>query len=488
MRRAACQALVASSVLAWLLAACGSSEGSNVNGSSGSGGSGTSKAGSNGTGASGIDIDVGGAISDGEPGDIDEECAGDLIEAKRVPLDMYVMLDVSGSMLSPTEGDATITKWQAVSSALSDFVSDDASAGIGVGLQVFPIRREEAPTSCTSDQQCGDFGPCANRGCWPLQNGVLSPCLEDAHCGLFGNCVVIGECANDDEYVCNSETTNNCGAGLGACTVPPSVCFSAGDCRPATYASPAAEIAELPDAAPALLDVISTAMPDPEGLTPTGPALAGAIQQAGDWASAHTDHQVVAVLATDGMPTLEAKGMFCQPISTPEQLAGVPQIAADGRAANPPVSTFVIGVVGPDDTSAPATLDAIASSGGTEKAFIVDTQGDVAAQFRDALNQIRASRLSCDLLVPQAEAGKIVDYDYVNVVFDDGSGPADLDYVTESSNCDATDGGWYFDKDPDAGDVPGHILVCPATCEKFGAVDTGSVQIKLGCLRREPVK
>jgi hypothetical protein len=187
------------------------------------------------------------------------------------------------------------------------------------------------------------------------------------------------------------------------------------------------------------------------------------------------------------MPTLEAKGMFCQPISTPEQLAAVPQIAADGRAANPPVATFVIGVVGPDDTSAPAMLDAIATSGGTEKAFIVDTQGDVAAQFRDALNQIRASGLSCDLLVPQADAGKIVDYDYVNVVYAaEGKMPETLDYVSDQSGCQGAADGWYFDKDPAGGEVPERILVCPSTCGKFKEADAASVQIKLGCLRNEP--
>jgi hypothetical protein len=164
------------------------------------------------------------------------------------------------------------------------------------------------------------------------------------------------------------------------------------------------------------------------------------------------------------------------------------KVAADAHAATPAVSTFVIGVFGPDDLGGSEILNAIAQAGGTTQAFIVDTQNDVAAQFRDALNQIRASRLSCDLLVPQADAGKTVDYDYVNVVFDDGSGPVTVDYVADPSRCDATNGGWYFDNDPDAGAVPQHILACPATCSQFGAVDTGSVQIKLGCQRREPVK
>lgn len=279
-----------------------------------------------------------------------------------------------------------------------------------------------------------------------------------------------------------------CGMGRGACVVPESVCVTAGDCRPATYAAAAADIAELPAAAPGLLSVLDVAMPDPDGLTPTGPALAGAIQQASAWASAHPDHQVVAVLATDGMPTLEAKGMLCAPVRTEEQLAAVPEIAAAGHAGDPSIMTFVIGVVGPDDLSAPGTLNAIARSGGSGDAFIVDTQGDVAMQFRDALNQIRASGLSCDLLVPQAEVGKTLDYGTVNVVFDDGSGSSLLGYVGSAAACDTGKGGWYFDKDPDQGQTPERILVCPDTCAKFRAIDMGSVQIKLGCVRHDVVK
>jgi hypothetical protein len=485
-------AVVTSCLTALLAAACGNSDGSNVNGS----GNASAQAGTVGTAGTmgGPDLGSLGGVDSGSNGtgggDIGDECAGDLIEAQRVPLDMYVMLDVSGSMLSPTEGDMNVTKWQAVSSALSGFISDDASAGIGVGLQVFPIRRAEAPTSCTSDQACGNFGPCANRGCWPLQGGILNGCLDRDNCGVFQDCVVVGECANDADYVCNAETTTNCGAGRGACTVPESVCFTAGDCRPATYATAAADIAELPAAAPGLLSVINSAMPDPEGLTPTGPALGGAIQQAGAWASAHPDHQVVAVLATDGMPTLEAKGMLCTPVRTVEQVQAVPAIAAAGLAGDPSITTFVIGVVGPEDLGAPATLNAIATSGGSGDAFIVDTTGDVAMQFRDALNQIRASGLSCDLLVPTAEAGKTVDYGKVNVVFDDGSGSSTptLGYVGSAANCAKEKEGWYFDRDPDQGETPERILVCPDTCAKFREVDMGSVQIKLGCLRRDVVK
>jgi hypothetical protein len=466
-------------LVALLAPACGGSSHPDAPGT-GAGSSG--KAGS-GSAADGPDLgNLGGGSGTDSPGGVDDECAGDLIEAKHVPLDMYVMLDVSGSMLAATEGNAAVTKWQAVSSALSAFVSDDASSGIGMGLQVFPIRHPDAPASCTSSAECGAFGPCFRKLCED-QPGIVV-CERKQDCGLLGGeCVDFGFCENDENILCwppgLSCAEDDDGQPLGGCLQSPtSPCLATADCRPATYQTPAAEIAELPAARTALLAAIQSALPDPDGATPTGPALQGAINQASAWASANSDHQVVAVLATDGLPT------ECAPVEIDEVAA----IASGGSLANPSIATFVIGVVGPEDADAPGNLDAIAMAGGTESAFIVDTQGDVAAQFRSALNQIRASRLSCDLLVPEAEAGKAVDYDYVNIVFDDGGGPVTLDYVTDSSGCSATAGGWYFDKDPDSGEAPQHILVCPVTCEKFGEVDTGSVQIRLGCVRREPVK
>jgi hypothetical protein len=76
-----------------------------------------------------------------------------------------------------------------------------------------------------------------------------------------------------------------------------------------------------------------------------------------------TRRGVWALLPQDvlGLPTL------CDPV----EIADVAALAAAGRRLTPAVSTFVIRVLGPDDTDAPANLNRVASSGGTEKAFIV---------------------------------------------------------------------------------------------------------------------
>ena len=473
---AACLSLVVAS-------ACGSSKGSGANAEGdGTGANGTGPAGK--SGATGPVLGIGG---DGVPrtgggsSAVGMECAGTLVEAQRIPLDMYVMLDVSGSMLQET-ADAVTTKWQAVSSALTDFLSDPMFDGMGVGLQIFPIPNPVAPSTCTIDKECGTFGPCFNRACLPFPTGGFHGCLTDNDCDFTDqHCVVYGLCANDDTLVCEPETMKTCGGQLGACATPPSFCLTAADCSTDTYATPAAPIAPLPGARAGVLKVIEASTPQEGAQTPTGPALTGAIKQAKAWAIAHPEHQVVAVLATDGQPSLKATADGLCALLTNADVQGVVDLAATGLVDDPKVSTFVIGVLSPNDAAggAPIVLNDIAKSGGTNKAFIVDTQGDVQKQFRDALNAIRASGLSCELAVPEAGVGDKLDYGQVNVTFDNGSGPTDLLSWPDVSGCGA-EGGWYYDVKPTQG-TPKRIVACPTTCAAFQKTDMGSVQIKLGC-------
>ncbi len=506
LSRAAWPVFGGSCLVLMVASACGSKPGSNVNGGTGDGSSAGSsnnngKAGKSGTGGPILGGLAGeSATSTGGTSAVGTECAGDLIQAERIPLDIYVMLDQSGSMTEATLGNAKVNKWQAVSSALTDFVSDKASDGIGMGLQLFPVLDTQAPTSCTKNADCNHFGSCFLKACWGYADGLL-PCDTIGDCGTrgeYGPCQAFGSCSANTDFVC--PTTNlgkACGIDaatnkdLGTCgALVSSTCTLTDDCRPTTYATPAAPIAPLPGAKAALVAVLQKAMPN--GFTPTQPALTGAIDQASTWAKAHTDHQVVAVLATDGLPTLKTAGNYCAQVTKQSANADVNAVigvASGGQKGMPKVSTFVIGVVGPADVAAGAQdiLDAIAAAGGTKQAFIVNTTGNVQTEFRAALDAIRSAGLSCDLLVPQPAAGKTLDFGQVNVTFDNGSGPTDLGYVESAANCDATIGGWYYDVDPAAG-TPKRIETCPATCTAFQKTDMGSVQIKLGCVTRDVVK
>ncbi|RYZ02072.1 MAG: hypothetical protein EOO73_33180 [Myxococcales bacterium] len=472
----------------FLAAACGNGGDSRVGPTSGAN-AGASASGGKGSGPDLGNVTGGSAAAGGSGRG--QDCAADLVEAQRFPLDMYVMLDVSGSMLTPTEGDADISKWQAVSSALADFVSDPASAGMGVGLQVFPLRHPEAPASCTSNAQCAGFESCLLRVCWNTND--LRACESDEDCGVFadaGSCVSFGVCEGDAGYVCPTVGVG-CGTGdngeeLGDCVAaPPSQCTLTADCRPASYAAPAAEIASLPGAGAALVASLQASAPDPANLTPTGPALEGAILHAQSWAQSHPDHRVITVLATDGQPTLRTAAGACGR-TEPADLQRVYDIAGQGRTGAPPISTFVVGVLGPEDaaTGAATVLDRIAESGGTGQALIIDTQGDVQTKFRAALDTIRGQGLSCELKVPEGKAGKPVDYGQVNVELTSPDGKRQLLYVKEAAGCAAEPNGWYFDIQPEEG-TPTRIVVCPSVCTTFQSLDEGSVAIALGCARQD---
>ncbi|MCA9631931.1 MAG: VWA domain-containing protein [Myxococcales bacterium] len=109
----------------------GNSGGSGTGGFINGGNGGTSNGG-DGFGGSLID---GGGANGGSGGQ--DACASDTYGGKQLPLDMYIVLDRSGSM----DG----TSWDAVKSAITTFVQSPDSDGIGVGMQFFPVDGPACP-------------------------------------------------------------------------------------------------------------------------------------------------------------------------------------------------------------------------------------------------------------------------------------------------------------------------------------------------------
>jgi len=452
------------------------SAGTSADGAATSGSGGTSLIN---TGNSGGSANGTGVIGVGGNG---ESCAAQVSSGKLVPLDMYIMLDISGSMLELTANN--VSKWDAVKDALETFLKDKNSAGLGVGLQYFPQTKPNAPTSCTDDASCGDSGPCFTKFCAGYLGYGIVACASNADCPtvrvngrpLRGTpCTALTDCSGNKDYVCGqvgTECADDAGNDIGQCELATHfACEHTTNCDASAYAAPAQAIAALPGAAGALITSIDATTP--KGDTPTGPALTGAIQEAGAWAKAHPDHRVVAVMATDGLPT------EC----TPTDINQVGAIAAQGVASNPSIDTFVIGVFGPADVSAgaPDNLNTIAQKGGTTSAFIVDTTGDVTTQFLAALDAIRGGKLDCAFQIPTPSSGQTLDYTRVNVqVSTPGQPDTVLYYVGSAANCDPTSGGWYYDVDPSAG-KPAQIITCASSCSAFQAEKDASVEIALGC-------
>jgi len=404
----------------------------------------------------------------------DAACAVATQSAERVPLDLYIMMDSSGSM-SGTVAGTTQTKWDAVRSALTAFLGDQDSAGLGVGIQYFPQLRPGVPGTCEMDSACAGFGPCdILRTC--SGGSTITPCTTNANCRGNGMCVRLGVCGVSPsycspagpQYLCTTMANDSCIPIAGYCT-------GRDICDPAPYAAPAVEVATLPGAAPALINSLTMHMVD--GLTPTAGAVSGAIQHAQALARANPTHKVAVLLATDGLPS------ECTPADI-TGAGGIASLAAAALAGTPSIATYVIGVFTPDEqAAAQMNLDALAAAGGTGSAFVINTSQNVSQSFVDALNSVRSSGLSCQYMLPAATGdGGQLDYFSVNVQFTPSNGiPVTVGNVKNRAGCSATQGGWYYDADPTTGGTPQTISICDTTCAQMKADPVGRVDILLGC-------
>jgi hypothetical protein len=396
---------------------------------------------------------------------------------------MYIMLDRSASMQGETGTGES--KWDAMRGALTAFIADPDSGGLGVGLQYFPLGAGGVPDSCGIDDDCGPTGgQCLNRVCRPPAfSASFSPmvCRSDADCPFNSpGCATLGVCEDDPSAACFDIGPTGCGAD-GACEPIPGACSGYGSCDVADYQAPAVEIGALPANAGALS--ASLAAERPIGFTPTGVALTGAINRATLYANDNPGHQVIAVLATDGFPT------ECLPTGTQndeQAVDAVASVAAEGFALTPSIRTYVIGVFGPDDPDPLNKLNRLAVGGGTGHAFIVDSSQDVTQQLLDALATIRAGSLNCEFQLPTPPGGSRLDFHRVNVQVTSEGMQRDVLYVQSADRCDQAQLGWFYDADPELGGTPRQIRTCPQTCAEFSGLKDASVAIRLGCATQIP--
>jgi hypothetical protein len=461
-------------VAVWIAAGCaGTRQQASVFDSGSSGGT---------TGVGGRDaaVDIGGldgiATADGRVIGTDAlgeaACAVATQTAQTVPLDLYIMMDSSGSMEGTVAG-TTQTKWDAVRSALTAFLGDAKSAGLGVGIQYFPLLRPGVPATCETDGNCAGFGPCyIDRTC--TGSTMVVPCASNGDCRGRGMCVRLGVCGVAGGLCAPAGLP--CSATAGDTCLPiAGYCLGRDLCDATAYATPAVEVATLPGAAPALISSLTQHMVD--GLTPTAGALSGAILHAQALARANPTHKLAVVLATDGFPS------ECTPVDI-VGANGIAAIAATAYAATPAIATYVIGVFTPEEqAAAQMNLDALAAAGGTGRAFVINTSQNVSQSFVDALNAVRGSGLACQYMLPTAMSdGGQLDYFTVNVQFTSGTGTAvTVGNVKDRASCSATQGGWYYDVDPSTGATPQTISICDTTCAQMKADPVGRVDILLGC-------
>lgn len=366
--------------------------------SSGNGAGGKGNGSSNGDGGGFIPATSSGGIGGGS-------CAATVNKGEQVPLGMYLMIDKSGSM----DGQ----KWSDVTTAIKTFVDQPSAAGIGVGLQYFPI---------DTGTQCVAVFCASNADCGPASCGPCMPTLP----GFPGAC-----------------------SGAG------------GSCDVTAYATPAVVISNLPGVAPVIKNSLNSTTPS--GGTPTSAALDGAIQYTKSWMLMNPNAVGVAVFATDGEPS-----------GCDENLNNINAIAAAGYNGTPSVRTYVIGV-GTQLTN----LNGIAAAGGTNQAYLVDTNGGAQDQFLQAMNAIRGAALSCAYLIPNPPAGEMIDYGAINVQYTpDGGKPELMPQVSSAAGC-PNDGSlaWYYDNNS----PPQQILLCQSTCDAIASDSKGQIDVLVGC-------
>jgi len=126
--------LLAVSALVSLSVACGATKSDDGGGNPLGGGTDSGTGFQPGGDAADFDIGIGEGGGDPDPGDA---CAATKETAKLVPLDIFIMMDQSGSMSEKTSSG--VAKWDAVKSAVSAFLGEPASEGLGVGIGYFPI-------------------------------------------------------------------------------------------------------------------------------------------------------------------------------------------------------------------------------------------------------------------------------------------------------------------------------------------------------------
>lgn len=483
--------------LSFLLLGCSSSE-------SADDGNGNPDQSGQGSGSEGEPSGTSGAAEPGEDGLIDEqtpvfdlpaECARETYEGERTPVNLYLLLDASGSMVVPISLEQPYTldsqsQWDAVRSAVVSFIEAPESSGLNLALNYFPLQ------GARSD--CNQFGMCDAAQCITticdigyFVFGEAFPCSSNADCGyvleddgeLFvETCVLPGRCSDSPFQLCidDSRCADECvQASSGIC--PGTV-----DCAPQGYEAPAVDLSALPGGGAALVNSLLMREPDPFATTPTQIALQGAYTRVAEWTADAPDTKSLVVLATDGQPLGCAAGATVEEAIAQAQQATLDTIE-QARAEG--IDTFVIGVV-PDVDGIPpeaqaealpfvqelrAALDRMAESGGTEQAFTVSINDDAADAFVAALTAIRGQVLPCEYRIPELEQGG-VDFDKLNVEFNGTTIPK----VASPGSCDDAQDAWHYDVGDDASD-PTSVVLCPSTCERAGSGETTRVDVVLGC-------
>lgn len=360
-------------------------------------------------------------LSCGEP-----ECASNSSETSLKPVNMYIVMDRSYSMVchppsfpstcfGPGPGCVcTSERWNGAVSALTSFFESPDAAGVRVAMDFFPL---------IAGAGAGDG--CAGSG------SVFPP-----------------SSATSSE--CNPSPCGNALVPLGALTA----------------ASAPTDTQEQ-----ALINALSTSPVSPPNSaassTPSLPALSGALDWAVTQQLAQPNETFIVVFVTDGAPTtcLMPGDSFGDTPATNAELARLAEDAYEAAG----VRTYAIGMDGADV----AVMNTIAAAGGTDQAYVVSgsNSADIATDLADALIQISTQNISCDLPFSTHD---LADLATAQVVYRSGGSDTVLTRRTTSADCGS---GWYFDDNEN----PTKVTLCPNTCDMVQSDSEASLVLEIPC-------
>ncbi|MEM9864163.1 MAG: hypothetical protein AAF938_21365 [Myxococcota bacterium] len=408
------------------------------------------------------------------------ECIPFQTTAELASLDIFLLVDSSGSM-----GELTatgVTKSEAVTDALDDFLGSRESAGVGAALTFFPSINDAVPEFCRGDSDCGAGGSClAPDVC--SESGLL--CEEGSECPLGeGECVPLGRCtASEDVAFCFPDVLDPrndfCAeSGLGVC-IDLGLCENRISCDPGVYERPNVPIDELPGAGAALVEALVSRAP--EGGTPTLPAVRGVLEAARARSVLRPGNKIVMLVATDGFPADCDENLPSVFERDPDPTAGIvepAEVLAAGDADG--IQSFVIGVFEPEqEREARENLSRLAEAGGTEEALIVTTDEDVSGRLFELLTELRREVRSCVYAIPAA--GAVPDPRDLQVrLLVPSSPPVELLRVEREEDCADVEFGFFFQQDIEDGARPGFAELCPVPCDIASAPEV-EVEMQAGC-------
>ncbi len=424
-----------------------------------------------------------------------EECARDSYVAERVDVNLYLLLDISGSMDAPIAADSTVTQWDAVRSALVGFIESEDTAGFNLALNYYPVLSERS--DCGPDGACDSDIGCVAALCDLrfLLFDIIQPCTGNNQCQLAfddgeGNiyletCMMPGRCSNAPMEMCYLD--DQCGEG-GLCDVEAGLaglCPGQNSCTTGDYSTPAVERSSLPEGAANMVESLLDHAPDPFAITPTQIALQGAYERVTSWIGQDPTTPSFVVLATDGAP------VGCTETAQDDPLAQT--LSTIEGAHGEGIETFVIGVV-PDLSGLPEedqaelaptfealadALDDMAELGGTAAPFNVTFDDTTTESFRQALDAIRGQVVSCEFEIPEPETGT-VSFERLNVELSREGQSEVVPKVDGAGDCVDGENAWHYDVD-EATQSPTSVVLCPSTCDQVNAQAGTGIDIVLGC-------